>query len=267
MARKFVPTEDRQFLKDDLLPTMPPFTPGERPAYLVPIYIKARLGSLAQCYWFGLADEARPRLVEIVQWMENSAPPDPHGWPRGQPHYRAVENAHFMWWQSLGLSRWLLSADPAIPEFARAVHIELAGWERATPAEAAQDHRDRQDYLGERLATCLTANSPTLGIRFYEAARIRAPFNLGRPALEFGRWASAYLAEGHLRDATFVAKGEGMFRATFLPFFQPSSFWLEATLWLKAIYFDSGTTRTAEETIFRAYDCMPGIPRPDFLPG
>jgi hypothetical protein len=220
-----------------------------------------------KCYWFGLAAEARPKLAEIVQWMETRTPPDLRNWAKGQTQYRVGETSDFMWWQSLGLSRWLLLADPGTREFARSVHIELAGWERATPDEAEKDQRDRQDYLGERLATCLTANSPTLGVRFYEAARIRAPFNLGRPALEFGLWASTYLAEGHLRDAVFVANGENMCRATFLPFFQPSSFWLEATLWLKAIYFDSGVTKTAEETIFRAYDCMPGISRPEFAPG
>jgi hypothetical protein len=41
---------------------------------------------------------------------------------------------------------------------------------------------------------------------------------------------------------------------------------IEAALWLKAIYFDSGVAQTPEQTIARAYDCMLGIPRPDFIP-
>jgi len=171
-----------------------------------------------------------------------------------------------MWWQCLGLIRWLLNDDAATADFSRAVRVEWAGWQQATPAEIVDDHRDRQDYLGERLASCLTANEPMLGIQFFDAAQVRAPFNLGKPALDFGRWAATYLAQAHSRDASFVTKGEDMFRAVFLPFFQPSSFWIEATLWLKAIYFDSGVTKTAEETILRAYDLMPGVARPDFVP-
>ena len=40
-----------------------------------------------------------------------------------------------------------------------------------------------------------------------------------------------------------------------------------AALWLKAIYFDSGVVRTPEQAIAKAYDSMPGIERPDFVPG
>jgi hypothetical protein len=38
-------------------------------------------------------------------------------------------------------------------------------------------------------------------------------------------------------------------------------------LWLKAIYFDSGAVRTPEEVIAKAYDSMPSVERPDFVPG
>ena len=35
-------------------------------------------------------------------------------------------------------------------------------------------------------------------------------------------------------------------------------------MWLKAIFYDSGVTRTPEETILRAYDTMSGVEKPDF---
>ncbi len=51
----------------------------------------------------------------------------------------------------------------------------------------------------------------------------------------------------------------------------PKFFWeharIEPALWLKAIYFDSGTTATPEQTIAKAYDSMPGVERPDFVRG
>lgn len=41
---------------------------------------------------------------------------------------------------------------------------------------------------------------------------------------------------------------------------------LERLLWLKAICFNSGVTKTAEEAILRAYDLMLGGQRPEFVP-
>lgn len=58
-----------------------------------------------------------------------------------------------------------------------------------------------------------------------------------------------------------------MLQRTVEPYFQYMPGLGEAALWLKAIYFDSGVTRTAEETMLRVYDFMPGVSRPDFAPG
>ena len=41
---------------------------------------------------------------------------------------------------------------------------------------------------------------------------------------------------------------------------------VQAALWLKVIYFDSGVAQTPEQTFARAYDSMPGVQRPDFIP-
>lgn len=37
-------------------------------------YLGTLLGRLARCYWVGLAEEARPRLEEIIGWMERQDP-------------------------------------------------------------------------------------------------------------------------------------------------------------------------------------------------
>ena len=42
---------------------------------------------------------------------------------------------------------------------------------------------------------------------------------------------------------------------------------IEAALWLKAIYFDSGVAQTPEQAIAKAYDCMPGHTTSGFHPG
>ena len=58
-----------------------------------------------------------------------------------------------------------------------------------------------------------------------------------------------------------------MLQATLLPYFFWGANRVEPALWLKAIYWDSGIARTPERAIAKAYDSMPGIERPDFVPG
>jgi len=82
----------------------------------------------------------------------------------------------------------------------------------------------------------------------------------------FGHWACRHLVDGGGRDAEFVARGKAMLTANLLPTFYQGGRMTETALWLKAIYFDSGIAQRPEQTFARAYDCMPGISRPDFIP-
>jgi hypothetical protein len=123
-----------------------------------------------------------------------------------------------------------------------------------------------QEALSQRLAVALAGNAPTLGLKFYEAAKVNRPSKDQAPLLQFGKWACDYLARGGNRDAAFVTRGADMLRASLLPNF----FWggnrTEPAIWLKAIYWDSGVAKTPEQAIVRAYDSMPGVERPNFVP-
>jgi hypothetical protein len=69
---------------------------------------------------------------------------------------------------------------------------------------------------------------------------------------------------GGARDAAFTARGEKMLTKTLqLTWYGVG---IEQALWLKAIYFDSAMVQTPEHAIAKAYDLMPGVPRPDFIP-
>ncbi len=85
-----------------------------------------------------------------------------------------------------------------------------------------------------------------------------------RAELMYGQWACRHLADGGKPDATYVAKGEEMLRKTIIERFIPNGSNTTMAMWLKAIYHDSGVTRTPEETIFKAYDTMIGVGRPAF---
>lgn len=265
MSNKFDPMQERAALLEYYLPNMPSFSPEAVSPSARPGYVQYRIGSIVKLYWFGLGSQVQSNLREILHWMKGNLPPSADYWQRDKFHYREASTSYFHWSKSLGLAKWLLGEEPADVDFAHAVQVEWEGWRQASADEAQQDRANRQNILSERLAVALCADLPSFALCFRDATQLRSPFLSVWPMVEYGGWASAYLSEGNTRDQTFVAKGQDALRATLLPYFEPSSAWVEATLWLKAVYFDSGVTTTAEETILRAYDLMPGIPPPDFV--
>jgi len=170
-------------------------------------------------------------------------------------------SAIYSWQRTLGLCKWLSRGDDGQEHFARAVEVRWQNWRQPDG-----NQEDRQEALSQGLAVALAGNVPALGLKLYEAAKVRRPSNDQAPLLQFGKWACAHLSQGGKRDETFIARGADMLRASLLPNF----FWggdrTEPALWLKAIYWDSGVARTPEQAIARAYDSMPGVKRPDFVP-
>ena len=124
--------------------------------------------------------------------------------------------------------------DSAEAEFAKAIKADTDAREYALKERIVLDPGEEQAILTERLATALAAQNPAVGLKL---------------------------------DAQFVGRGAEMLRATLLPYFFWSANRTEPALWLKAIYWDSGVARTPEQAIAKAYDSMPGIERPDFVPG
>lgn len=222
---------------------------------------------LVPCYLVGLADAARPKLQAILGWMEGQLPPHLGVWSPRTEHWHAGRTHHRWWWQSVAVCRWLLHDDRGETDFARAVEVEHEGWTQA-PGDALEfEQPDLEMTLPKLLPMALSGGRPALGVALDALCTERDPDWGARPALEFGRWACTHLVNGGHRDADFVARGEDMLQRTVEPYFQYMPGLGEAALWLKAIYFDSGVTKTAEETMLRVYDFMPGVSRPDFAPG
>jgi hypothetical protein len=88
----------------------------------------------------------------------------------------------------------------------------------------------------------------------------KAAFDHGRRQLLLSEQLAVALA------AKEPARGADMLQASLLSNFLWGGNISEAALWLKAVYWDSGIARTPEQAFGRAYDCMPGIERPDFVP-
>lgn len=266
MLAKFDPVGERQGWLDFSLKVETDFVPHTIPREGHTHYVSLMANSFSEAFLLGLADQVRPTLEKIVGWMEKQAEPNMSLFADSRRHWRDGWYALYSWRRTLGLCKWLSRGNNAEKHFAAALDAEWQSWQHASPKQIEQDRAERQDGLSECLALALAANVPALGLKLYEAAKVRRPSSDQAPLLGFGRWACEHLARGGERDAAFVARGADMLRASLLPNF----FWggdrTEPALWLKAIYWDSGVARTPEQAIAKAYDSMPGIERPDFVP-
>lgn len=266
MPAKFDPVEVRSLVEFQLQHGFGRFDPESGPVAARHLNASIRMNSLIKAFFVGLSDRVKPTLEAIADWIESQPLPDrrlvsqAYDWQSGW-------SSHLIWWQTLGLCKWLARSETAEKEFAKALDAEWNSWMEASPAQVAEGQWDRERELGENLALALAGNRPGFGLKLYEAANPQEPMDHELPVLQFGLWACRHLAAGGKRDAEFVARGAEMLRDSLLPNFFHSADRRQPALWLKAIYWDSGMVRTPEQAFSRAYDSMPGVERPDFVVG
>ncbi|MBI3196763.1 MAG: hypothetical protein HYZ40_04475 [Rhodospirillales bacterium] len=174
----------------------------------------------------------------------------------------------YQWWQTLGLCKWLIGGGPAVAEFARASEDDWRAWDRFERFESDGAQLLLHEGLELSLPLNLAALRPAVALQLCQAAGLTtkpssAP-SIVREELMYGQWACRYLADGGKPDAVYVAKGEETLRKTMTERFIGGGKYTKMAMWLKAIYHDSGVTRTPEETVFKAYDTMTGVEKPAF---
>ena len=262
----FDPVYERSRMLEISLPHMAAFEPKQLRPSAIPQKASLCVGLLLQCYWIGLVEEATPRLAAIVDWMEHHAPPEPAAYAKQGENWLAVHYDHYIWWRTLGFAKWLLDREPGTVEFGKALAVVVESWRLSLP-DRVEDWREAAQYnLSQRLAVALGADRPSDGLHISREVGAYRPLSPERPVLKFGRWACEHLASGKSRDAAFVQQGAAMLKSSMMArFFLEPGGRTDPALWLKAIYFDSGVTKTAEETMLRVYDFMPGVQRPDFV--
>jgi len=221
---------------------------------------------LVSGYLVGLWDELRSTTDKHLAWMERTPEPDREIYLQRGLTSEGWWESLYGWRKALGISQWLGRGDRAFASLTAAAAADWQLLELASPARVARARATRRNYMTIHLATALAADAPLLGLKIYEAAGAKPPMAPATSPVHFGHWACRHLVDGGTRDAEFVARGKAMLTANLLPTFYQGGRMIETALWLKAIYFDSGVAQTPEQTFARAYDCMPGISRPDFIP-
>ena len=170
----------------------------------------------------------------------------------------------YKWRQLLGVCKWL-AGQTAERELTASL---AADWQvvQLVPVAEAMDKRDeRCQYQTIHLATALAADAPRLGLDFLHYCNGAQRYIPVAPLLGFGAWACHHLATGGQRDDAFLSRGKQALSSTLLSVLLPNAGMIEIAVWIKAILFDTGAAKTAEEAMSLAYDCMPGVRRPDFV--
>ncbi len=266
MQPTFDPVRKRKFWLDFNLAYETRFEPAEIPVKGQALYVSTMTNSLITAYLLGLVDRVQPTLKAIVTWMEGQPEPDIQLFDETWEHWRDGWHARYVWWRTLGLCKWLCGIDGAEKDFTKALQAEWRAWAQARPEDAARDFHLRWEALSEHLALALAAKYPWAGLQFRSAAGI-TKISADHPTLLFlGQWACLHLHLENKRDTEFIGQGGKLLRMTMWPELLSQGRHTEAALWLKAIYWDSGAARSPEQAIARAYDFLPGVKRPGFVP-
>lgn len=125
--------------------------------------------------------------------------------------------------------------------------------------------------LDQYLANCIQCGEFERGVALYESAGGNININPKRikSTLKFGYWVCKQKSQGiEIPIIEYISTGERVLRhhlndplhGGWLAYGQS----VNAAIWLKIVYWDSGTIKTPLETILKAYDLMPDVTKPNF---
>jgi hypothetical protein len=266
MEPPFDPVRKRKFWLDFNLAYETRFEPDEIPEKGQPIYVSTLTNSLITAYLLGLGDRVRPTLLAMVLWMERRPEPEVRLFSEPWEHWHDGWYALYAWRRTLGLAKWLCGIEGAERHWASALQAEWQAWQRARPEDVGRDFHLRRESLTEHLVMALAAKVPSVGLQFRAAAGIKTIAADQPPLLLLGQWACVFLNVFGTPDSEFFTTGNLFLRDALWPEFLSTGRLAELALWLKVLAWDTGVVRTPEEAIARAYDLMPEVTRPDFVP-
>jgi hypothetical protein len=235
-----------------------------------------RLGTVVLAWLVGLPAQIEPVLRNSHAALQRSFEARE---PTGDIYIPAMVS------QALALSRWMLNNDndaavhqEALNQFD--VHFEQGGEEVIDPNFFNKETQrfERQvrrglplsdeaiaGYLARYLASCIQGEQYARGVSLYERVGTRKDIDPERMTKveELGYWVCRErLVQRRIPTDTYVSVGERVLKGYLQSDWLSHGHMLIAAHWLKILYWHSGVTPSALETILKAYDLMPGVERP-----
>jgi len=218
---------------------------------------RSMLDNVIYGWLVGLHDEVKPLLSKSLEWLEASMAKDEQ---IGDPpaYFAMLRQAAY------ALACWMHTGSSDRDAYLQALVLHEKAWEqigakRSFPVSEALEH-----YIGPYLRDCIQARAWERGVAAYEKLGGRAVASateLGNDA-EFGYWACRNRLPDAQSGNDYIAAAERVFGHGLMAQWYDRGHLLTATTWLKAIYWESGKTRSPKETLLKAYDLMPGVTPP-----
>jgi hypothetical protein len=208
-------------------------------------------------YLIGLHQEAAPVIPRAIEWL-NIAIAQDEGHNRPAPHIHR-EALH----QAKALALWLQSGDAAIEVWEKAreynfICLEVGAYRNKTKTEGLDDY----------LCYCIQSEQYQAGIteyeKYYGVKKISLKRTLSPRAYGYAFCLNEINPQYSADD--LLEAGRKMLQANL-----EDHPWLgygdynRAAMWLKNVYWHHNRTLTPLETILKAYENMPGVPRPSFV--
>ncbi|MGJ7616739.1 hypothetical protein [Variovorax sp. GB4R4] len=203
----------------------------------------------------GLASKTRSVLHRNNEWLKFAINAD-EKFGVSQDRYRAIL------YQSMALGQWMETGDDDARLWGFARGHREAGW---LEKDILKDSLD--DYMAFAVQEGSCNEGAESGISMYEkqvGVKDISLKNLLKPR-DFGYAACLNLVSRRFDKDEMLAAGKRMLQANLEEKWLGSGQYVRAAMWLKIVYWHQNENFTPLETLLKAYENMPNVPRPDFL--
>ncbi|ATB70875.1 hypothetical protein SJPD1_2787 [Sulfurospirillum diekertiae] len=227
------------------------YEPGDPMGNMAASHIR----SIIECYLYGLSKEIQPVIARSLEWLNIAIEQDEWSDHPDPDYHRATLH------EAKALALWLQNSDPAIEIWDKARHFLLS------VMEPAYGKKIKTDGLDAYLSYCIHAEQYEAGVMEYEKYYGVSKVSFGG-SMAPRKWAYAFCLN-HIKpqfDPEKLFQAGRKMLQTHL-----DNNWLgvgqniRAAMWLKNVYWHDNRTLTPLETILKAYENMPDIPKPDFI--
>lgn len=263
MSHDFDPMAVRRWYRDRLLASLE----GDDVVQVAPSarthFSSLLVGRAVEASLVGLAGPIQGVLERQLAGMQSVSEPERGSFHKSALGEEAWYERLYEWRQLLGICKWLAGVS-AERELTASIAASWQAFQTVSPSMVAEAQAEKCHHLNIRLATALAADAPRFGLAMLEFCKVLQHQVPVSPILGFAAWACHHLTTGGQRDAAFLSRGKQALSASLLSVLLPNARMIEIALWIKVIFCDSGAAKTAEEAMMMAYECMPGVCRPDF---
>lgn len=237
-------------------------------------FAKSDLSDVVHLWLVGMSREIAPAIPRSIEWLDKAIAEDEASWFDECPNFHRM---NLYWAKALGL--WLRDGVNATDAWEQARQFNAAALLDSWPVMGlmpgvydkvgtvwAKGHIPTS-RLDDYMAFCYQAEQYEIGIAEYEQYHGDKAFSLKkiRTPKELGYALCLHKARGQFERAELLTAGRKILHAklqdTWLGYGQD----IRAATWLKIVYEFHEPALTPLQTVLRAYDDMPDVPRPEFV--